>query len=115
MVRPNTAEEGDGRGQVFGTDLVVLDTARRRGGQHESPPTPAVTPLREILKKPYYQAVVIQYLGNKKWRLGLVPVDGSKAQWAESIPFAQLLQQVAKLETNIKRIDHTSPEYRDYT
>lgn len=106
MVREN-AEGGDDK--VFGTDLVVLDTARR---QHT-----AVTPIRQVVqqaRKPWYQAAVVQYLGNKKWRLGLIPADGGAAEWAENLPFNQVLSQLAKVEDSIKRIDHTSKEYRNY-
>jgi len=111
MVRENAAAKDDTL--TIGTDLVVLDTTRRK----------SVTPLRQIIdkanegkgKKPYYQALVLQYLGNKKWRLGAVPVDGGKAEWSEGLPFDTALVQIAQLEGNIKRIDHTSPQYRDYT
>lgn len=66
------------------------------------------------MKQPWFQSAVIQYLGNKKWRLGLIPIDGSRAQWLEGLPYEEILTRVEALEGRIKRVDHTSKEYRNY-
>ena len=64
--------------------------------------------------KPWFQAVVIQYLGAKKWRIGLVPISGERAQWIEGIPYDEVLRRVESLEGSIKRVDSTSKEARNY-
>jgi hypothetical protein len=90
---------------------------------------PVQTPLRQKIeearqkalekhqdeKKPWFQAAVVQYLGNSKWRLGLVPASGDRAQWLEGLPYSEVLTRLEALESRIKRVDHTSKEYRNYS
>lgn len=90
---------------------------------------PVQTPLRQKIdearerarkkqeaekQKPWFQAAVIQYLGNGAWRLGLFPISGDKPQWLEGLPFSEILTRIEKLETRIKRVDYTSKEYRSF-
>lgn len=65
-------------------------------------------------KQPWFQAVIIQYLGNNAWRVGLVPISGEKAQWLEGLPYDEVLKRVEALEGRIKRVDSTSKEARNY-
>lgn len=121
MVRGNSEEGGHARtaeeNGFHGTALVRLENR------------PVQTPLRQKIdearerarkrqeaekQKPWFQAAVIQYLGNGAWRLGLFPISGDKPQWLEGLPFSEVQTRIENLETRIKRVDHTSKEYRSF-
>lgn len=65
-------------------------------------------------QQPWFQAVVVQYLGNKSWRLGLLPLDNRRFQWLEGLPYSEVLARLESLEGRIKRVDHTSALYRNF-
>ena len=119
MVREAREAEGHARKSYengfAGTALVRLsDTERKLSLKDRVAALRSREDAAKEFKQPWFQVIPIQYLGNKKWRLGLVPIDGSKAQWIEGLPYEEVLKQVESLKGRIKRVDHTSKEYRNY-
>lgn len=65
---------------------------------------PADLPKRNHALK-FYSAVLVQYLGQELWRVGLVPGKG-RAEWVEGLPFEEVHKILDEVRGRVRRVEY---------